>query len=96
MSAVKGIGIDSPHDVRVGRVSLELTREALIASLYHKATGSCCEPPRGIGAKEVADAIRLHHLTDVQSGLRHDGKGCTFARAFEIVMGERLTLGRGK
>lgn len=44
-------------------------------------------------AQLVADAIRAHGLESVIAG-RHDGRAVTFAKAFELVFGERLTLKR--
>lgn len=39
----------------------------------------------------IADAIHAYGLADVIAG-RHDGKPVTFAKGFELVFGERLTL----
>lgn len=50
--------------------------------------------PSGWPAKDIADAINTHGLSDVIAG-RHDGRAVTFAKAFELVYGERLTLKRG-
>lgn len=46
-------------------------------------------------AQLVADAIKARDLDLIITGFRHDGKGVNFARGFEIVFGERLTLKRG-
>lgn len=42
-------------------------------------------------ADDYARWITEHGLTDVIAG-RHDGKPVTFAKGFELVFGERLTL----
>jgi hypothetical protein len=43
--------------------------------------------------EELAQQITAHGLETVIAG-RHDGKPITFARAFEVIYGERLTLKR--
>ncbi len=45
-------------------------------------------------AEALASYICANYLEYVQTGFRHDGKGITFAQAYELIYGERLTLKR--
>lgn len=67
-----------------------MTRETLMTKLALY----CHEmrlAPEGWTAEDIADLIRLHSLDMTICGT-HDGRACTFAKAFELVFGERLKL----
>jgi hypothetical protein len=65
-----------------------MTRASLLAALLLKRIA-----PKDDSADAYAEAITRNGLECVIAG-RHDGKPVSFARAFELVYGERLTLSR--
>lgn len=69
------------------------TREALIKALWHKFGAT--PPPRQMqfSATDIAGYITQHGLNEVIAG-KHDGRAITFANAFALCYGERLTLSR--
>jgi hypothetical protein len=69
-------------------VAKPITRPALLAALLLKRC-----PPKDDSAASFAEAIANNHLEMVVCG-RHDGKPVTYARAFELIYGQRLTLKR--
>jgi hypothetical protein len=64
-----------------------ITLRAIIKSVRAK-TGMLAQNPQ-----QLVDLIRDNHLSEAIAGT-HDGKPVTFARAYELVTGERLTLKR--
>lgn len=72
------------------RGAVPMTREALIEKLALYCFQVTLAPNHWT-AESVADLIRLHGLDMTICG-QHDGRACTFARAFELVYGERLKL----
>ncbi len=80
------------------RAAQPLTRQAFLESLERRALkelGIASWPYRSTGveptAEQVADLIRALSL-DAVIGPSHDGRATTYARGFELIYGERLTL----
>lgn len=76
------------------RRSEPLTRDALLHALRVKLSSKGADLLSLVpSAQAVADAIRIHGLETALCGT-HDGRPVTFARGYELVFGERLTLDR--
>lgn len=72
------------------------TRDAMLHALRIKLSSKGADLLSIVpSAQAVADAIRIHGLETAIAG-RHDGRPVTFAQGYELVFGERLTLGRSK
>lgn len=73
------------------------TRHCLWLALLKKVgTLPADHGPDGGTARQMADAITEHGLTDVLTGFKHDGKPIRFHQGYELVFGERLTLSGGR
>ncbi len=75
------------------RAAQPLTRQAFLESLERRVTKELGPGrwPVEVDATNVADLIRALSL-DAVIGPSHDGRATTYARGFELIYGERLTL----